>query len=678
MNKPLFAKVQFKTVALAMLGLTAFGVARAETFWLDQLDVSQTQQDWGQAHKNRSVDGNALTIAGKKFERGVGTHARSTLEIELGNRFDRFTASVGKDDESSSGGGGVEFQISGDGKKLWSSGVMRAGDTAKSVGVSLTGIRRFVLEVTDGGDGIDFDHADWVDAKFEGKGPKPVTFSGPPEEPYILTPKAPPTPRINGARIIGCRPGHDFLFTIPATGDRPMTFAAKGLPEGLKLDVTTGIITGKVSKRGEYKVALTVKNARGSAKRDLKIVCGDRIALTPPMGWNSWNCFASAVTAEKVKAAADAMVNSGLINHGWTYINIDDFWEQHPSGMAKDPTLGGPGRDAQGRMVPNPRFPDMKALADYVHGKGLKIGVYSSPGPFTCGGCLGSYEHELADAQSYAEWGVDYLKYDWCSYKPEMEAQRGTKPDFSDIRKFWGEPKEKKLDELIKPYAIMRAALDKADRDIVYSLCQYGMGDVWGWGDRVGGNCWRTTGDITDTWGSMSGIGFKQNGHEKFAKPGNWNDPDMLVVGKVGWGPALHPTRLTPSEQYTHITLWSLLCSPLLIGCDMTQLDEFTLSLLTNDEVIEVNQNPLGQAAGRIKQNGQTEVWAKRMEDGSYAIGLFNRGPSETEVSVNWSDLGLKGSRKVRDLWSQADLGRRAEGFKVSVRRHGAALIRVW
>jgi alpha-galactosidase len=257
-----------------------------------------------------------------------------------------------------------------------------------------------------------------------------------------------------------------------------------------------------------------------------------------------------------------------------------------------------------------------------------------------------------------------------------MEAQRGTEPDFST--RSWGEPAPKARSELMRPYMIMRAALDKVDRDIVFSLCQYGMGNVWEWGGQVGGNCWRTTGDITDTWSSMSGIGFIQAGHERFAKPGNWNDPDMLVVGKVGWGPRLHPTRLTPSEQYTHITLWSLLCSPLLIGCDMTQLDEFTLNLLSNDEVIEVNQDPLGQAAGRIAQDGQKEVWAKKMEDGSYAIGLFNRGQFETEITVNWSELGLSGSHRVRDLWRQKDLGEFKDSHSISVRRHGAVMIRVW
>ena len=646
--------------------------AFAETVWLDELDIAQTQQDWGSPRANRSVEGNPLTVAGRPFDRGLGTHAFSTLDIHLGGGSERFTAMVGVDDEIGSAAASVEFQVFGDGALLWSSGVMRPGEAARAVDVALAGIQRMVLTVTDGGDDINYDHANWADAKFDVSGAKPATIGQPPEEAYILTPKPPATPRINGPRVTGCRPGNEFRFTIPATGDRPMIFAARGLPDGLTLDAATGIIAGTLAERGEYTVTLLARNERGSARRELRIVCGDEIALTPPLGWNSWNCFASAVDTEKVKAAADAMVDSGLIQHGWTYINIDDFWQKHRN--SNDPTLGGPGRDAEGRIVPNPRFPDMKGLADYVHARGLKIGLYSSPGPYTCGGCLGSFGHELQDAQSYAEWGFDYLKYDWCSYNPRLEAERDPAPDLSRIAAYEGTPRH----ELMVPYIIMRNALDQVNRDIVYSLCQYGMGDVWEWGAAVGGDCWRTTGDITDTWRSMAVIGFGHDGREAFVRPGDWNDPDMLVVGHVGWGPNLHPTRLTPSEQYTHITLWCLLKSPLLIGCDMTRLDEFTLNLLTNDEVLEVNQDPLGRAAGRIVQNGMTEVWAAPMADGSRAVGLFNRGSAEAEVAVRWADLGLTGSRRVRDLWRQQDLGNVDGGYRVSVPRHGAALVRVW
>jgi alpha-galactosidase len=223
----------------------------------------------------------------------------------------------------------------------------------------------------------------------------------------------------------------------------------------------------------------------------------------------------------------------------------------------------------------------------------------------------------------------------------------------------------------------MRAALNQVPRDIVFSLCQYGMGNVWEWGAEVGGNCWRTTGDITDTWSSMSRIGFGQAGHEKYAGPGHWNDPDMLVVGYVGWSAKVRPTRLTPNEQYTHISLWCLLCSPLLIGCDMTKLDEFTMNLLSNDEVLEVNQDPLGRQAARVAKHGTAEVWAKDMEDGSKAVGLFNLGEEDAPVTATWSDLGLTGKRMVRDLWRQVNLGKSSGQFQATVPRHGVVLVRI-
>jgi alpha-galactosidase len=477
----------------------------------------------------------------------------------------------------------------------------------------------------------------------------------------ILTPAPSPKPRINNAKVFGVRPGSPFLFTMAVTGDRPMTMSAGGLPAGLTLDEKTGQIRGTLGRKGEYVATLRAKNRRGRATQKFRIICGDQIGLTPAMGWNSWNCFASAVSAEKVRAAAAAMVASGLINHGWTYINIDDFWEVHRD--SSDPTLQGPQRDAVGRIVPNPRFPDMKGLADFVHLQGLKIGLYSSPGPWTCGGCVGSWRHEAQDARQYGEWGFDYLKYDWCSY---TEAS-GT-PD-------WHKAPRAVLE---KPYAVMGAALASQPRDILFSLCQGGFGEVWTWGPEVRGNSWRTTGDIADNWASMSGNGFSQKGREKFAGPGRFNDPDMLVVGQVGWGPNLHRTRLTADEQYTHISLWCLLAAPLLMGCDLTQLDPFTMNLLSNDEVLEVDQDPLGQEAGCLAKNGELEVWAKNMEDGSKTVGLFNRGPAAATVTANFSDLGLAGKHRVRDLWRQKDLGKFAREFSATVERHGVVLVRIW
>ncbi len=650
-------------------------LAAPEPVWLSELDLGHVRQGWGSPGRDASVDGHPLTIAGHLFERGLGTHAESALHIDLAGRGARFTAQVGLDDEQENPRASVEFRVLGDGRLLWSSGIMKSGDPARPVSVALDGVRTLLLFVGDAGDGISNDHADWAMARIEMKEGAPQTIPAPTEDAVILTPKPGPAPRINGPRVYGCRPGHPFLFTIPATGDRPMTFEAIGLPVGLQLDPQTGILTGAVANRGESVVRLRARNALGAAERELRIICGDRIALTPPMGWNSWNCFASAVTADRVTSAADAMVRSGLIQHGWTYINIDDYWTKHKNNP--DPTLGGPGRDERGRIVPNPRFPDMKGLADYIHSLGLKVGIYSSPGPWTCGACIGSFDHEQLDAQSYGEWGIDYLKYDWCSYDPKMETQRGTAADFTHMDRFWGGPRPKERLDLMRPYAQMREALNQVPRDIVYSLCQYGMGNVWEWGDEVGGNCWRTTGDITDTWQSMSQIGFGHADREANVGPGRWNDPDMLVVGRVGWGPQLHPTRLTPNEQYTHISLWCLLSAPLLIGCDMTQLDEFTLNLLTNDEVLDVNQDPLGRQAARVAQDGSHEIWMKEMEDGSRAVGLFNRGDFESNVTARWSDLGLTGRQTARDLWRQKDLGVFEGEFTAPVPRHGVVLLRL-
>ena len=450
--------------------------------------------------------------------------------------------------------------------------------------------------------------------------------------------------------MFGVRPGSPFLFTIPATGERPMQFSAKKLPKGLQLDPQTGRITGVLKDKGEYVVTLRAKNSLGRAQKTFRIDCGDQIALTPPMGWNSWNCFAGAVSEDRVKAAADAMVKSGLINHGWTYVNVDDFWQNHRD--STDPTLHGDFRDAKGFIVPNARFPDMKGLADYIHGLGLKAGLYSSPGPWTCGGCASSWKHEEQDAQTYARWGFDYLKYDWCSYGDIAD---GKDPDSKSVPNWTGD-KQHDVEVAIHPYKVMGKFLRDQPRDIVFSLCQYGMNDVWNWGGSVAGNCWRTTGDITDTWRSMSSIGFRQEKAAPFAKPGNWNDPDMLIVGQVGWG-NLHPTRLGVDEQYTHISLWCLLSAPLLIGCDMEKFDDFTLNLLSNDEVLAVDQDPLGKEATCVWTNNNVRLYVKPLEDGGCAAGFFNL--DTRPVSIDFSQfpvLGLPGNLRVRDLWRQQDL----------------------
>ncbi len=495
---------------------------------------------------------------------------------------------------------------------------------------------------------------------------------------YILTPPAPSTPRINGPDVFGVRPGSPFLYTIPATGDRPMTFSAKSLPRGLKVDSKTGRITGQLKKKGESVITLTAKNKLGTSQKKFRIVVGDQISLTPPMGWNSWNCFASAVSEDRVKSAADAMVKSGLINHGWTYINVDDYWQNHREPTSAD--LRGPSRDTNGFIEPNSRFPDMKGMADYIHSLGLKAGLYSSPGPWTCGGCAASFDHEAQDATTYVKWGFDYLKYDWCSYNPNMEAQRGTTNFPRDARNVVYAPANTQLERLEKPYALMGKLLRDQNRDIVFSLCQYGQGNVWQWGGSVDGNCWRITGDITDTWRSMSGNGFNKDRTAPFAKPGNWNDPDMLVVGQVGWG-RTHPSRLTPDEQYTHISLWCLLASPLLIGCDMTKFDDFTLNLLENDEVLALDQDALGKQATCVVTNGDVRVYEKELEDGGRALGFFNLGSAPADLEFNQlAQLGFSGTQHVRDLWRQQnlpDVDAATGVLKMTIPVHGVMLYKL-
>jgi alpha-galactosidase len=505
--------------------------------------------------------------------------------------------------------------------------------------------------------------------------PKPTT--GPSVAPdyssRILTPPAPKTPRINGATVYGERPGRPFLYTIPATGERPMSFSVDGLPDGLTLDEKTGQITGSVKEAGEHEVTLHAKNSLGENSKKLKIVIGDKIALTPALGWNSWNCWAGAVDQEKVLHSARAFVDAGLINHGWTYINIDDTWQ----GKRDEKTKG---------LLGNEKFPDLKGLCDQVHAMGLKAGIYSTPWMTSYAGFPGSsadnedgswtkptegkggrrfgkYPFIENDAKQWAAYGFDYLKYDWNpNEEPEIRA--------------------------------MHDALLASGRDIVYSLsnalpfknAQIATGLA---------NSWRTTGDIRDTWESMASIGFSQNRWAPFAAPGHWNDPDMLVVGWVGWGPQLHYSKLTADEQFTHISLWSLLSAPLLIGCDMDRLDPFTISLLTNDEVLAIDQDALGKQATLVATQGDDvvvrrnnkpntkpqsfpagQVWLKELEDGSRAAGFFNLSDKPMKVKADFAALKLDGKQVVRDVWRQKDLGTVGNSYEAEVAPHGVVLVK--
>jgi alpha-galactosidase len=365
------------------------------------------------------------------------------------------------------------------------------------------------------------------------------------------------------------------------------------------------------------------------------------LGATPPMGWNSWNLFAGRVTDKDVRAAADAMVSSGMKDAGYIYVNIDDTWQGK--------------RDAHGVLQPNSKFPDMKGLADYVHSKGLKIGIYSSPGPTTCAKYEGSYMHEDQDAKTYAAWGIDYLKYDLCGFRKIMMEQAPNDPA--------------KATQMMKDaYEKMNKALKATRRPIFYSFCQYGWDAVWEWGPSLGANSWRTTGDIDPTWDRMTLIGFSQAGLAKYAGPGHWNDPDMLEVGNG---------KLTLDENRVHMSLWVLLAAPLLAGNDLSKMPQDTLAILKNRDVIAIDQDPLGKQGDRVSAVGPKEIWVKPLKGGEKAVGLFNRDDTPLPMTLKLSEIGFPAGAKAYDIWQAKDLGRLQGDYTVTVPRHGVVLLRL-
>jgi alpha-galactosidase len=426
-------------------------------------------------------------------------------------------------------------------------------------------------------------------------------------------------------------------FTLIATmkdgsSERRVQYECKLVGEELRISWRRrpdAPITEMIAKRAPAGEGALPARIEPPARRPVRY---NGLAKTPPMGWNSWNKFAGRIDDTTVRAIADAMASNGMREAGYLYINIDDTWEAV--------------RDANGEIQSNKKFPDMKALADYVHKKGLKLGIYSSPGPNTCAGYEGSYGHEEQDAKTFAKWGIDYLKYDWC----------GARTLYTD-------------EEMPAIYQKMGDALLQTGRPIVYSLCQYGRFDVWKWGPEVGGNLWRTTGDIRDTWDSMTGIGFRQDDLAQYAKPGHWNDPDMLEIGNGG---------MSDTEYKTHLSLWAMLAAPLLAGNDLRQMTPETLAILTNREVIAVDQDRLGKQGKRAWKSGEQEIWTRQLSGGDTAVAFFNRAKDEAKISVKWADIGVRARGKVRDLWLHQNVDAKDDEYSATVPGHGVVLLRVY
>lgn len=389
-------------------------------------------------------------------------------------------------------------------------------------------------------------------------------------------------PVFRGAKVVGNKPNTELIFTVPATGERPITFVAHHLPTGLTLDNTTGIIRGIVRDTGTYKIRIDAKNSKGETSETILLNIGDKLCLTPPMGWNSWNVFTNTLDEKMVIEMADAMVSTGMRDLGYQYINMDDYWHDTA-------------RNADGAPLADPKkFPHgIKWLADYVHTKGLKLGIYSDAGTKTCGKCFGSYQFEEIDAKTYAEWGVDLLKYDFCFV-----------------------PWKKK--EALTRYTKMGQALKNTSRSITYSICNWGLFAPWKWAPKTGGNYWRTTPDIIDSWktnpiwyGSVMSILKRQNKVLKYQQTGHWNDPDMLIVGNYGNGKATGGNGkykgLSDLEYYSHMALWAFTNAPLLSSCDLRNMNNATKNILMNPELLAINQDSLAaNATLMIKKDG---VW---------------------------------------------------------------------
>ncbi len=658
-------------ILLGILFLVASVTIQAQKtkqVWLDDLDIPAFSDGIPGVSTKTSASGDSIKLGGITYGRGLGISQIGLMVFQLDGNATQFSAIVGADDNANKATETNIF-ILGDRKILFESGPMKVGDVPKKVNINLVGIKRFGILVKTEASSQKF-YSDIANAQFtmlENKSPQPIANDG---ERYILTPSVAKSPRINSPKIFGAKPGSPFLFTLVATGETPISYSVDHLPNGLTIDSKTGIITGVLNKKGTYLVNMKAKNNFGAVQKQLTIKIGDTISLTPPIGWNGWNSWARLIDREKVIASANAMVNMGLSKHGWTYINIDDGWQGY--------------RTANNyALQPNTKFPDFKGMIDEIHNKGLKLGLYSTPWITSYAGFgggssnfengalpdsiinnkrsfryIGKYRFENQDAIQMAQWGVDYLKYDW---RIELgSAER------------------------------MSEALKKSGRDIIYSLSNsapFSLVKDWA---RVS-EAWRTGPDIRDSWLSLYVSAFTLDKWGPYGGPGHWNDPDMMILGNVTTGAKLHPTRLTPNEQYSHVSLFSLLAGPLLIGCPIEQLDAFTLNLLSNDEVIEVNQDPFGKSARLVLEEEGVQVWLKQLENGAYAVGIFNtadfgKTPAsyfrwEDEQAANYTldfnKLKLTGMFNVRNVWTQKEVAASAKSFKATVPHHGVVLLKL-
>ncbi len=617
--------------------------------WLDQLDLSLLKQGWGAPRPGRSLFNRPMRLAGTTFRHGIATRPVSEFVVDLGEGARRFRTAIGVDDECGRKGS-VVFVVYLDDREIFRSGVMRGGDDPKFLDLDIAGGRLLGLIVEDGGDGVRRDHADWAGAHLvpsPGIDFEPRAVPVPEDPPPPIGRIDPVVPEIHAPRIVGAAPGRPFLFRIPCTGKRPLRFAAEDLPAGLELDPDRGIIRGALEEAGTNDVRISVSGPGGRDASVLRIVGGERrLARTPPMGWSSWSVWGTTVDQPKVVAALDALVEKGLADVGYRYVVVDDGWQGGRVPISP--------YSEKRRIVPDgDRFGDMKALAEQVHERGLLFGLFTSGKEVGPSGRTSSGEKEIQDTASWIEWRIDLLRYE------EDPSRSGWMP----------------------PLRRMTDAFDEAARDVLVWLETDRPVDAWlrtSPDSRFPGfYVWSGSTDPFDSWTIVCASGFGQEPLADVIGPGRWGDPGPLMIGKIGWGEEHRPSRLTPNEQITQMTLWSMLAAPLMIGCDLVGIDDFSLAILSHPEVIEVDQDPLGRPGRCRVREGTREIWSRPLADGSTAVAVFNRGYRRAGVVVRFRELGLKGPLCVRDLWRREEMGTFEEEFRVETPRHGAVLLKV-
>jgi alpha-galactosidase len=640
--------------------------------WLDDLPIQTFSEGLRPVKAKKNYESDTLRVNGVRFLRGIGAQTPCVIAFNIHKKALSFHAKIGNDDKGNPSLS-LSYFVLGDGKVLFEKRNMKMGDSPVSIDVSLKGIKQLGLLVLDTVGGINNKrtYTNWIDAQVVMLGNEKIEYVENSGKKYIQTPKNPAFPRINSPKIFGVRPGSPFLYNIVASGVRPIFYSAIDLPDGLSLNKETGQITGVLKEKLKHSVILTAENRKGKSSIELEIQVGDAISLTPPLGWNGWNAWEQKIDKEKVIASANAMVHFKLKDFGWQYINLDDSWQ----GYRDSVTLS---------LQPNEKFPDIKGMFDYIHSLGLKTGIYSTPYISSYAGYVGAssdypkggethekimvnrpsfshigpYKFEKQDAKLMAYWGVDFLKYDW-----RIDVA-------STIR--------------------MSEALRESGRDIILSLSNnapFEKAADWAkWAQMF-----RTGPDIKDSWTSLYHTSFSIDKWAPFSGPGHWADPDMMIIGDVSIGPILHPTRLTPDEQYSHVSIFSLLSSPMLIGCPLERLDPFTLNLLNNIEVLDINQDPLGKPARFVGMENGVQLWLKELKDGTFALGMFNmanygenpasyfRWGNEKNLpfTLNLVKWGLKGLWKIRDVWKQKEIGIFTSTFKTIIPHHGVKLIKL-